>query len=75
MNPDLKQPTVPWWRVPVVWLVIGGPAMVVVACMAMLVVALRSGDPPLRAQPQRQAKAGDMTPATQARNHAAAPRR
>ena len=73
MNHDMPNPVLPWWRVPAVWLVIGGPALVVLASIATLVLAVRGGDVPLRqtAEPQ----AATMTPATQARNHAAAPRR
>ena len=73
MNQDMLHPTLPWWRVPTVWLVAGGPALVVVASLATLVIAVRGGDTPLRetAAPQAQT----MTPATQARNHAVAPRR
>jgi uncharacterized protein len=70
MNHDM--PRWPWWRVPAVWLVIGGPALVVVASIATLVLALRGGDVPLRTQAP---EAGTLAPATQARNHAAAPRR
>lgn len=70
MDHDL--PRLPWWRVPAVWLVIAGPALVVAACIATLVIALRSGDVPLQI---KQAVADTMSPATQARNHVAAPRR
>ncbi|MDE1949263.1 MAG: hypothetical protein KGL43_28390 [Burkholderiales bacterium] len=34
----------PWWRFPIVWLVVGGPAIVVVAALAMVVVAYRDAD-------------------------------
>jgi len=74
MDIPLNQPTLPWWRVPMVWLVVGGPAVVVVASIATLVIALRGGDVPLRERagpPSAEA----MTPALQARNHAAAARR
>lgn len=62
----------PWWRYPIVWLVIAGPAVVVVASMATLVLAVHGGDQPLN---MAVAKAGGLEPATQARNHAAAPHR
>ena len=76
MSQDMLKPTLPWWRVPTVWLVIGGPAVVVVASIATLVIAIRGGDVPLRV-PQGAAAplAATMSPATQARNHAAAARR
>ena len=74
MNRDMLKPALPWWRVPMVWLVIGGPALVVVASFATLIVAVRGGDTPLRETASAHA-AETMSPATQARNHAAAPRR
>jgi hypothetical protein len=62
----------PWWRVPTLWLVIAGPALVVMASITTAVVAWRGGDQPL---PTVSApKADTMTPATQARNHAATAR-
>jgi len=73
MSNDMATPALPWWRVPAAWLVVGGPALVVVASIATLVIALRGGDVPLRVTPEASAPA--MAPATQARNHAAAPRR
>ena len=73
MNQDMLKPVLPWWRVPMVWLVIGGPALVVAASIATLVVAVRGRDLPLSESAAPQAET--MTPATQARNHAAAPRR
>jgi len=61
-------------RIPALWLVIGGPGLVVVASFITLALALHGADRPL----QRDTGAADstaqaMTPATQARNHAAAP--
>ncbi|WP_280156018.1 nitrogen fixation protein FixH [Piscinibacter sp. XHJ-5] len=73
MNQDLTLPALPWWRAPAAWLVVGGPAIVVVASVATLAIAVRGGDVPLRTAPE--VAAPSMTPATQARNHAAAPRR
>jgi hypothetical protein len=60
-----------------VWLVAGGPALVVLASVATLVVAIRGGDTPLRevAAASQRADASTLTPATQARNHVVAPRR
>lgn len=37
-------PTVPWWRIRMVWLVIGGPALVVVAGIATAVLAIDGRD-------------------------------
>ncbi|RQP24935.1 nitrogen fixation protein FixH [Piscinibacter terrae] len=73
MNARIDQPVLPWWRVPMVWLVVGGPAVVVAASFATLVLAVRGGDVPLHEE--TVAQRGHEMPATQARNHAAAPRR
>ncbi len=65
--------TTPWWRVGMVWLVLGGPAAVVVAAIATAVIAVRGADPVLEHVPAVP-KAGQVhsaTPAAQARNHAA----
>ena len=74
---EMVHPTLPWWRVPAVWLVIGGPLAVVVAGVVTAVIAVRHGDVPLRTNPvaAQAVHAEALTPATQARNHAAAPRR
>lgn len=75
MDAPMLKPALPWWRVPMVWLVIAGPALVVVAGVATTVLAVRGGDVPLRSTPPAVVQTGDMTPAGQARNHAATPRR
>lgn len=55
----------PWWRHGMVWLVISGPAAVVIAGFATLFIALAYPDPVLPTH---------AAPAVQARNHAASPR-
>jgi hypothetical protein len=55
----------PWWRHGMVWLVISGPAAVVVAGFATLFIAIALPDPVLQTT---------VTPAVQARNHAATPK-
>lgn len=62
----------PWWRVRMVWLVVGGPLVVVVASFVTLGLALNRPDPVLAPPPA--ATAADK-PAMQARNHAATPER
>lgn len=62
--------TAVWWRLPIVWLVIGGPALVVVASFITLTLAIRNPDPVL-ATPAAKNKAEQ--PAVQGRNHAATP--
>jgi hypothetical protein len=60
-----------WWRIPVFWLAIGGPAVVVVAGIATAVIAVRGADEPLATG--RVIKAVPMAPAGQARNHVVTP--
>jgi hypothetical protein len=59
------EPSSPWWRHGMVWLVIAGPAAVVVAGFATLVIAITHPDPVLPTSD---------TPAVTARNHAASPK-
>lgn len=68
-NPDPQAAV--WWRLPIVWMVIGGPALVVVASFVTLALAIIYPDPVLL--PVAGATAADQ-PALQARNHAATPR-
>ncbi len=66
----------PWWRVGMVWLVLGGPAVVVVAAIGTAVIAYRGADPVLTEAPTPQQvvrQLGPQTPAMAARNHAATP--
>jgi hypothetical protein len=74
-------PAMPWWRVGMVWLVFGGPAVVVVASFITLGLAIRYYDRPIlegvRSQPDATMPDDNgpdaATPAEQARNHAATP--
>ena len=65
------EPTIAWWRLPIVWMVVGGPAVVVVASFVTLALAIRNPDPVLTAP---TATSGAAMPAVQARNHAATPK-
>lgn len=68
----LTQPaTTAWWRLPIVWMVIGGPAIVVVASFATLALAILNPDPVLNTQGSDRS----AVPAIQARNHAATQQR
>lgn len=60
----------PWWRYPIVWMVIGGPAAVVVACIYTIHLALANVDPVLDTS---VGKVGtpSLAPANQGRNRAA----
>jgi uncharacterized protein len=65
----------PWWRYGIVWLVIGGPAAVVVAAVGTAIVAIRGADPVVTAPTASHAgSAADtaQTPAVLARNRGAA---
>ncbi len=59
----------PWWRYPIVWMVIAGPVVVVVASLITAGVAIRNVDPVLDTSPKHIEALKD-TPAVQARNHA-----
>lgn len=65
----------PWWRVGMVWLVLSGPAIVVVAGITTAVIAIRGADPIVTAEEVAQRhQAGNpqaYMPAMQARNHSA----
>lgn len=71
------QSTTPWWRVGMVWVVIGGPLVVVVAAIVTAVIAIRGADPVLdtsvRAADARGSSSSSNLPAIQGRNHAATP--
>ncbi|MEY4765624.1 MAG: hypothetical protein RI907_2297 [Pseudomonadota bacterium] len=60
----------PWWRYPIVWLVVGGPLTVVVASLFTVGIAVRHVDPVLDTSAKGKV-ASQESPALQARNHAA----
>ncbi len=76
-----------WWRVPHMWLVLGGPLVVVAACAVTVTIAFSIPDPVLdkatyqrdlafanRLEGQARIDAlAKLQPAHQARNHAASP--
>ena len=70
--------TKPWWSFGMVWMIISGPAVVVVAAFATLYLAITIPDPvlPTEAMNPRNAIENQgkleaaMAPAMQARNHA-----
>lgn len=77
----------PWWRVGPMWLVVGGPLVVVMASITTAVIAVKGADPVLdkaayqaTLEQARQLKGAEreaalikLQPAHQARNHAASP--
>ena len=84
-----SEPSKPWWREPYVWLVIGGPLVVVVAAIFTAVIAISNPDPLIDKNATQQAGISASTdqaqrsgydaalaklqPAIQGRNHAASP--
>ena len=60
-----------WWRMPIWWLVWGGPLVVVVASFITLYIAIDGADPVL----PRTADTGERStlPAREGRNQAATP--
>lgn len=83
MSTATTVPTVsvlPWWRVGVMWLFVGGLGAVVIASFALLATAMEQMDQVETQQPVAQTvalPAGQRAdaPALQARNHAATPAR
>ena len=78
----------PWYKEPYVWLILGGPAVVVVASFVTFGLAVKNPDPVLTRQPAvaaEDASAGGQSsteqraqdlgqlPAMQARNHVMTP--
>jgi hypothetical protein len=64
--PDPSSPATlsgPWWQVRMMWLVVGGPLMVVCAALFTAVLAVRGADP--------EVHRAAAVPALKARNHAA----
>ena len=62
-----------WWRTPMMWLVVGGPALVIVASFITLSLAINNPDPVLEDKVVANKASGSkaLVPAREARNHAA----
>ena len=70
LNAETEAP--PWWRVGMVWLVVGGPLTVVVAACVTAVIAIRGADIVIGSgADDGKPRAESSAPAMQARNHAA----
>ena len=81
--PTVEVPSGPWWKYAHMWMVVGGPLIVVVAAFVTLWLAIRTPDPVysdtdgVRArgaatlQPADEPDSAALAPAMQARNHAA----
>lgn len=81
MQHDTFESGKPWWTFGYVWLVVAGPAIVVVASFVTLYLAVTRPDPVVTDDYYRKgieinktlgdgAQAASMAPALQARNHA-----
>lgn len=81
MQHNTLDSSAPWWKFGYVWLVLAGPALVVVASFITLYLALSRPDPLVSRDYYRQgininqalgeaAAAASLAPAVQARNHA-----
>ncbi len=82
MTPNNSGAAAPWWKFGHVWLVVAGPALVVVASFITLYLAITRPDPVLAEDYYRQGininqtqgketLPGSQAPAMQGRNHAA----
>jgi hypothetical protein len=73
MNKTDEFPGLPWWRYGHAWLVVLGPAVVVVASLVTGALAWRGADTVLDHPSQVRGATRALVPAHQARNHAATP--
>ncbi len=80
MSDSTSSPATPWWKFGHVWMVIAGPAVVVVASCITFYLAASGKDPVVDEDYYRkgieinktlQDNPASLAPATQARNHAA----
>lgn len=69
-TPEQREQSKPWWRYPIVWMVIAGPLAVVVASFYTASLAIKHVDPVLDTS-AGQVKVPSEAPAIQARNHSA----
>ncbi|MDR2326646.1 MAG: FixH family protein [Acidovorax sp.] len=78
----MQQPGKPWWKFPHVWLVIAGPALVVVAGLVTFWIAVHNPDPVVDEDYYRKGIEINKTlqnpemsfaPALKSRNHSATP--
>ncbi|WCM91833.1 FixH family protein [Acidovorax sp. NCPPB 2350] len=82
-KPSASVAAQPWWKFGHMWLVVAGPAVVVVAGLTTAWLAVRQPDPVVAEDYYRrgieinrtleQGRADGMAPAMKARNHAATP--
>lgn len=75
MNDNTPQQPRPWWRYGMVWLVLAGPAVVVMAGLVTAWLAMNGADTLVSTDYYRRGIEINKTllPAVQGRNHAATP--
>jgi len=73
MNKTNESPALAWWRYGHVWLVVLGPAVVVVASLVTGALAWQGADVVIDHPSQVRGATRALVPAHQARNHAATP--
>ncbi len=77
--PSTSQPTQPWYRYGMVWLLLAGPVIVILAGVATAYIAMSAPDPVLAndayefGQGTAAPDARSLLPSQKARNHAATP--
>lgn len=78
MTEQNKQPNLPWWKFGHMWLVLSGPAIVVVAGLYTAYLAVSGSDVVYTESQRTEVVSGNnpdarlsVTPAIQGRNHAA----
>jgi hypothetical protein len=81
MSKHTQMAVQPWWKFGHVWMVVAGPAIVIVAGFVTLYLAVRTPDPVVTEDYYRKGieinktleatSADSLAPAQQARNHAA----
>jgi hypothetical protein len=71
LSRTVTHPVKPWWTYPIVWLVISGPTIVVVAGIATAVIAWTHVDPVLDIAAESVGSRVNELPALQGRNRAA----
>ena len=80
MSNFTSSPALPWWKFGHVWLVVAGPAVVVVACIITIYIAVTRPDPVLDKDYYQKGllinqklseNPSSLAPALQGRNHAA----
>jgi hypothetical protein len=70
-----EEESTPWWRIGMVWLVLGGPLAVVVAGLVTAAIAVDGAEEVLtRPKPASSSAEAPQLPAMQGRNHAATPK-